>query len=283
MRCPFCSSDATRVKDTRRCKGELVRKRICEDCGERFSTAERITAEYLQVRKRDGRTEPFSRTKIRNGILRAAVGSDLSVADVNAFVDGVVQLLNPDAPDLPVGSRDIATLVVRQLRSTVAVTDITCIRYAMVWLSKSAPNGRLPLSDLRRWLETEYGPPRVSAPSAQPSSVVKRDGRVEPFRAEKLSRSIELAAGSLAAERKLSLALNVSSGVMRGLAGQALVTSQQIASEALKSLQELDKATYLRYAAIIKRYRSVDDFWFELLSLQEQASWRSPEVITVPG
>src|SRR5439155_25121199 len=97
MRCPFCGSEPTRVKDTRPCKGEMIRKRVCEGCSRRFSTAERITAEYLQVRKRDGRVEPFSRAKIRDGILKATGAHELSPADVDAFVNRVVQILNPDA------------------------------------------------------------------------------------------------------------------------------------------------------------------------------------------
>src|SRR5258706_15785855 len=97
MKCPFCGSDSTKVKDTRPCKGDTIRKRVCTSCSKRFSTAERITAEYMQVRKRDGRSEPFTRAKIRKGILKAAAGSDLSAADLNAFIDRVVQILQPDA------------------------------------------------------------------------------------------------------------------------------------------------------------------------------------------
>lgn len=274
MRCPFCGSDETRVKDTRRCKGELVRKRVCEQCGERFSTAERITAEYLQVRKRDGRTEPFSRAKIRNGILKAAVGSELSVADVNAFVDGVVQLLNPDAPDLPVSSKDIGGLVLKQLRCNAAITDVTYIRFAMVFERKSMPGGQWSGAEVRSWLERQYGPPRISAAGGTPAAVAKANGKVEPFQPEKLARSIELAAGAGAAQQRRNLALNVTSAVQRELTGQAVVTSQQIAAEALKSLRLLDQASYLRYASIVKRYRSVDDFWFDLLALE--ASPREP-------
>ncbi|WP_460808408.1 ATP cone domain-containing protein [Micromonospora zhanjiangensis] len=134
MKCPSCGSERTRVKDSRPCGGETVRKRVCEGCGQRFSTAERITAEYLQVRKRDGRTEPFSRAKIRRSILKAAGSTALSPVDVNAFVDRVVQVLNPDAPDLPVPSRDIGRLVLQQLHSGDARIEIVRIRYAMVFM-----------------------------------------------------------------------------------------------------------------------------------------------------
>lgn len=273
MRCPFCGSEQTRVKDTRRCMGELVRKRVCEACGGRFSTAERITAEYLQVRKRDGRTEPFSRAKIRDGILKAAIGSDLSVADVGGFVDGVVQLLNPDAPDLPVPSRDIGNLVVEQLRCSSTITDVTCIRFAMVFLGSSAPgHGFQRTAGFAAWLERAYGPPRVAPPPATPSAVVKNSGKVEPFQVEKLTRSVERAAVRCGpADRRRSLAVNVSSAVVRELNGQTLVTSQQIAAVALKELRSLDQLTYLRYGSIIKRYRSVDDFWLDLLGCGELA------------
>lgn len=253
--------------------GELVRKRVCETCGERFSTAERITAEYLQVRKRDGRVQPFSRAKIRDGILKAAVGSDLSVADVGAFVDGVVQLLNPDAPDLPVPSRDIGQLVLEQLQCSSRVTDVTCIRFAMVFMGNSPRgHGLQRTADFITWLAKAYGPPRVAPPAATPAVVVKKSGKVEPFQREKFSRSIELSAASGgAADRPRSLALSVYTAVARELSGQAMVTSQQIAAEALKELRSLDKLTYLRYGSAIKRYRSADDFWLDLLACEDLA------------
>jgi transcriptional repressor NrdR len=268
MKCPFCGSDTTKVKDTRPCKGDTIRKRVCVGCGKRFSTAERITAEYMRVRKRDGHTEPFSRAKIRKGILKAAAGAGLSPADLNAFVDRVIQILQPDAPDIPIPSKDIGELVLQQFQGSAA-TDVARIRFAMVFRGRKTHAGGFPrLADFVDWLEDEYGPPRVAEPKSTPSQVLKRNGKVEPFQIDKLSRGIGVAAKGRGTEDQVrSLALNVTSTVHRELHGQTLVTSQQIASEVLKALRVLDPVAYLRYAAAVKRYRSVDDFWMDAFGL----------------
>lgn len=268
MKCPFCGSDSTKVKDTRPCKGDTIRKRVCVGCGKRFSTAERITAEYMRVRKRNGNTEPFSRAKIRKGILKAAAGSDLSPADLNAFVDRVIQILQPDAPDIPIPSKDIGELVLQQFQGSAA-TDVARIRFAMVFRGRKTQSGGFRrLTEFIGWLEDEYGPSRVARPDTTPWVVVKRSGKVEPFQMQKLSRGIGVAAKGRGTEDQVrSLALNVTSTVGRELHGQAMVTSQQIAAEVLKALRQLDPVAYLRYAAAVKRYRSVDDFWMDAFGL----------------
>jgi transcriptional repressor NrdR len=270
MMCPACGSGQTRVKDTRPCGGETVRKRVCEACGTRFSTAERITAEYLQVRKRDGRKEPFTRAKIRRSILEAAAGQDIAPADINAFVDRVVQVLNPDAPDLPVPSRDIGSLVLQQLHGAASMTDVIRVRFAMLFRGRTdQPGGGFRrLSDLLAWLEDEYGPARVLRPESTPWVVAKRSGKVEAFQPAKLSNSITVVTkGRGTPEQVRSTALNVTSDVQRRLRGQALVTSQQIAAEALGALKEIEPLAYLRYASAAKQYRSVDDFWLDAWGL----------------
>jgi transcriptional repressor NrdR len=269
MKCPFCGSDSTKVKDTRPCRGDTIRKRVCTSCSKRFSTAERITAEYMQVRKRDGRTEPFTRAKIRKGILKAAAGSDLSPADLNAFVDRVIQILQPDAPDIPIASTDIGRLVLQQLQGSAA-TDVVRIRFAMVFHSRPGQSGFRRLADFEQWLADEYGQPRVAQPETMPWVVLKRNGKAEQFENEKLSRGIGRAAKGRGTEEQVrSLAHNVTSTVTRELAGQALVTSQQIAAEVLKALRQLDPLAYLRYAAAVKRYRSMDDFWLDVFALHD--------------
>jgi transcriptional repressor NrdR len=270
MKCPFCGSDSTKVKDTRPCRGDTIRKRVCTSCSKRFSTAERITAEYMRVRKRDGSTEPFTRAKIRKGILKAAAGSELPPADLNAFVDRVIQILQPDAPDIPIASTDIGKVVLQQLQGSAA-TDVVRIRFAMVFYSRPGLPGFRRLSDFEEWLADEYGPPRVAQPETTPWVVLKRNGKAEQFETEKLSRGIGRAAkGRGTDEQVRSLAHNVTSTVTRELRGQALVTTQQIAAEVLRALRALDPLAYLRYAAAVKGYRSVDDFWLDVFALRPE-------------
>ena len=70
MKCPFCTSDDTRVVDSRLAdNGELVRRRReCQACNERFTTFERSELRPPQVIKADSIREPFDEEKLRRGI-----------------------------------------------------------------------------------------------------------------------------------------------------------------------------------------------------------------------
>ena len=271
MTCPSCSSDDTKVLDTRACRGEVVRRRACKGCGHRFTTAERITAEYLRVRKTDGTVESFSRAKLRKGIIKAAAGQKLSPADVSVYVDRVVQILQPDAPNVPIPSSHIGTLVLQQLHND-ADTDVIRIRYAMVLLGRTAVGrGFWKLRDFLGWLGEEYGEPRVAEPSVTPSTVIKRNGKRESFELEKLARGIGIAAKGRGTDAEVrNLAGKVASAVQYELRGQALVTSAQIAGETLKVLHKEDPLAYLRYASAVKTYQSIDDFWMDSFGFEER-------------
>ena len=61
MRCPFCGSEDTQVKDSRPAEdaATIRRRRSCPACGERFTTFERVQLRDLTVLKTDGRRVPF--------------------------------------------------------------------------------------------------------------------------------------------------------------------------------------------------------------------------------
>ncbi|MGX7679900.1 transcriptional regulator NrdR [Jatrophihabitans sp. DSM 45814] len=73
MRCPYCRHPDSRVIDSReQDEGQVIRRRrSCPECSRRFTTIEEAT---LAVIKRSGVTEPFSRTKVVNGVRRACQG-----------------------------------------------------------------------------------------------------------------------------------------------------------------------------------------------------------------
>ena len=73
MRCPYCSTDNTRVIDSRPSEenNSIRRRRQCDACGRRFTTYERIETIPLMVIKKDDNREPYNRAKIESGIMRA--------------------------------------------------------------------------------------------------------------------------------------------------------------------------------------------------------------------
>src|SRR5260370_39021080 len=66
MRCPYCGGLDTQVKDSRPTddSSSILRRRICPDCGGRFTTFERVLLRELQVVKKNGRSAPVDRDKL---------------------------------------------------------------------------------------------------------------------------------------------------------------------------------------------------------------------------
>jgi transcriptional repressor NrdR len=273
MLCPSCGNENTRVVDSRSDGMRRIRRRRCPACGHPFSTVERIATEDLMVRKRDGRLEPFSRTKLVRGVTRAARLYALAPADINAFIDRVVQKLQPGAPGLPITSSEIGHAVLQELEDSRAITDVARISYALVFLGRTTrtSGGFQGLRDFLDWLGDTYGPSIGAEPRDTPWRVIKRDGRVEPFQLSKLERSIRSALKGRGTEREVNdRATDIAGRVVQELKGQALVTAHQIAAEVLKPLRESDAMAYLRYASVAKRYRSIDDFWVEASALGDE-------------
>jgi len=70
MRCPFCSSEDTQVKDSRQAEDNSAvrRRRQCGSCGARFTTFERVQLRDLTVVKKSGRRTPFDRDKLARSV-----------------------------------------------------------------------------------------------------------------------------------------------------------------------------------------------------------------------
>lgn len=66
MGCPYCTNENTQVKDSRPTEDNnaIRRRRVCPDCGGRFTTFERVQLRELNVIKRNGRKVPFDRDKL---------------------------------------------------------------------------------------------------------------------------------------------------------------------------------------------------------------------------
>ena len=74
MRCPFCGNEETQVKDSRPSEDNAAirRRRSCPECGQRFTTFERVQLREMTVVKAGNRRQPFDRDKLRGGLERAS-------------------------------------------------------------------------------------------------------------------------------------------------------------------------------------------------------------------
>jgi transcriptional repressor NrdR len=133
MRCPFCGAQDTRVIDSRLAGDgdQIRRRRECLSCHERFTTYEEAELTPPRVVKQDGRREPFSENKLRNGMLRALerrpVETDLVEATIHRIKHRALT-----TGEREVKSRQIGEWVMQELR---ALDQVAYVRFASVYRS----------------------------------------------------------------------------------------------------------------------------------------------------
>ena|SRR3972149_10919225 len=129
--CQFCSSTDSKVLDKRpNPAGDATRRRReCLKCGKRFTTYERIEEKPLVVIKKDGRREPFSIEKLRNGFLKACEKRPISHDAIEKVVDEIERKLrNSKKTEIP--SKVIGELVMKKLKT---LDKVAYIRFASVY------------------------------------------------------------------------------------------------------------------------------------------------------
>ncbi len=131
MRCPFCGSPDSQVKDSRPAEdgGAIRRRRVCPDCSGRFTTFERVQLRDLMVVKKSGRRVPFERDKLARSIHTALRKRPVEEERVERMISGIVrQLESTGEADIP--SEAIGRLVMEALRG---FDDVAFVRFASVY------------------------------------------------------------------------------------------------------------------------------------------------------
>ena len=95
MRCPFCSNDDSQVKDSRPAEDNTAirRRRICDACGSRFTTFERIQLRDLIVIKGNDKKETFDRDKMFRSLSLALRKRDVEQVKIEKIVNAIVRKL----------------------------------------------------------------------------------------------------------------------------------------------------------------------------------------------
>lgn len=131
MKCPFCNQDNTRVVDSRPAddNSSIRRRRLCDECGKRFTTYEKVETIPLIVIKKDQTREQYDRAKIEAGVLRACYKRPIPVDRINAMIDAVeTELFNRE--DKEIESNVIGEIVMDKLKELEAVAYV---RFASVY------------------------------------------------------------------------------------------------------------------------------------------------------
>lgn len=131
MRCPFCQSDDSQVKDSRPTEdnSSIRRRRVCSACGARFTTFERIQLRDIMVVKSDGKRQPFDREKIMRSMQVALQKRPVTTEQIEKAVTGIVRQLESNG-DNEFPSSYVGDLVMHAL---INLDVVGYIRYASVY------------------------------------------------------------------------------------------------------------------------------------------------------
>lgn len=131
MHCPYCRSEHTSVIETRYVQRDnsVRRRRLCENCTERFTTYEYYAPKKLSVIKSNGSREDFFRVKLYNSLKIALNKRGISSGEIEQLVNDIENEIRQTHPR-EVHSQQIGEVVMKHLR---AVDKVAYIRFASVY------------------------------------------------------------------------------------------------------------------------------------------------------
>ena len=131
MRCIKCEGRDNRVIDSREVRNgnAIRRRRVCNLCGHRFTTYEEVQRAHLQVTKRDGRREDFSRDKLMKSLAIACRKRHISVEQLERITDAITSQTESEF------EREIPSIVLGRMvmEALVKLDEVAYIRYASVY------------------------------------------------------------------------------------------------------------------------------------------------------
>ena len=131
VKCPFCSYEDTKVIDSRSQEDNSVirRRRLCEKCGKRFTTYERIDTIPLTVIKKDNTREQFDKTKLLNGIMKSCYKRPVSLHQMELLVENIENAIT-NSERKEIESQKIGDMVIEELKN---LDEVSYVRSASVY------------------------------------------------------------------------------------------------------------------------------------------------------
>ena len=131
MRCPFCSNEDTQVKDSRPTEDNtsIRRRRICDQCGSRFTTFERIQLRDLVVVKSKGQKENFDRDKMFRSLSLALRKRSVDNEKIEKIINAIVRKLENS------GETEIKSSIIGQyiMEALMHLDQVAYVRFASVY------------------------------------------------------------------------------------------------------------------------------------------------------
>jgi transcriptional repressor NrdR len=131
MKCTQCQSEDIKVIESRDvAEGQAIRRRrMCNGCGHRFTTYERLERPQLIVIKNDGTRELFNRSKLLAGLYRACEKTPVTSLELEKVVDSIEQELYA-CGEQEVNSKRLGEMVMDQL---ARLNEVAYVRFASVY------------------------------------------------------------------------------------------------------------------------------------------------------
>lgn len=131
MKCPFCDFSDTQVKDSRPSEDSstIKRRRMCIQCGGRFTTLERLELREIMVKKRNGEVKPFEENKVLRSLQVATRKRPVTADQLERIVSEIMKKIDRFGEG-EVESRLIGKLVMEELAK---VDQVAYVRYASVY------------------------------------------------------------------------------------------------------------------------------------------------------
>ncbi len=129
MRCPDCGFMETKVIDSRQMQDKIRRRRVCSECGRRFTTFEIVEKPLLMVLKKDGTVEPFERNKLIRGVFNAIKKRPVNSVQIEKFVDEIESNC-ANKMQSQISTTEIGDIILEYLKT---VDDVAYIRFASVY------------------------------------------------------------------------------------------------------------------------------------------------------
>jgi transcriptional repressor NrdR len=189
MRCPYCGGPDTQVKDSRPSDdaAAIRRRRVCPDCGGRFTTFERVQLRELTVLKRSGKRVPFDRDKLQRSIGVALRKRPVDPERIERLVSGITRQLESSG-EAEIGSEAIGELVMEGLKG---LDDVAYVRFASVYKNfREASDFKALLGTLSDpAAATGTGAPRGEGETATEEPAADLSATVTPLRPKRQPKS----------------------------------------------------------------------------------------------
>ena len=131
MKCPFCNQENTRVVDSRPAdeNSSIRRRRMCDACGKRFTTYEKVDTIPLVVIKKDQTREQYDRRKVEDGVMRACYKRPIPIQKIKETIDAIeMEIFNLEEKEIE--SKAMGEIVMDKLKDLDAVAYV---RFASVY------------------------------------------------------------------------------------------------------------------------------------------------------